>query len=738
MTKVLPHWKHRFAVIIGAGAIALPLALAAPTPALADPDDSATSTGSTSTGSGGHELAIETLSSRPEVVSGGDARVRITVPRNASPKSVRVRTADGDHTDEFRTTGRHTLEGVLTGLPDGRSTIVATAAGQRSTLKVTNHPITGPVFAGPAEQPFVCQTEKFKLADGSTLGPALDDDCSIEPRTDYVYRTAADTWKALPADAQDDQRSRPDDLQMITVDGRTVPFIVRIDTSTIDRGVAQRSILDDPADGTSAWNNKLIYTFGGGCHGGWYVQGTGTGGVLSPNLLSQGYGMASNSLNVFGQNCNDLIAAEAMAMTREQFIEDHGLPTFTMGVGCSGGSYQAQQIADNYPGLLDGIVVGCSFADVGFDQSQKLFDARLLDQYARKNPDALTKEQLTAISGFGSYQAVASMSSEARRMDPDADFIGDFPAVLRYDPVSNPDGARSTLWDHGKSAYGVDDRGFGRQPVDNVGVQYGLAQVRDGSISFDQFLDLNAGVGGVDIDFNPTTERTTADPEAVAGAYATGRMLNAGAGLSEIPIIDDRAWTEAPGSGDIHMRYHTFVIEQRLIKAAGDADNQVRWTEPGSGGFNIETGHAADAIEQMDDWIMAVRSSGRHGHDAVVDAKPADLKDACWAPDGTKITEPQVYGGQTRCNDLYPAYSSPRLQAGEALSADIIGCTLKPVDPDEYGKTLTEDQLGRLREVFPDGVCDWRQPGKGQRELAGSWLTFGPEPGEYHRLGRAG
>ena len=328
------------------------------------------------------------------------------------------------------------------------------------------------------------------------------------------------------------------------------------------------------------------------------------------------------------------------------------------------------------------------------------------------------------------------MSSEARRMDPDADFAGGFPEDLRYDPVTKPDGARSTLWDHGKNAYGVDNSGYGRQPVDNVGVQYGLKQLQQGVINFNQFIALNAKIGGVDTDFNPTAERTEADPAAVRNAYATGRMLNGGGGLGDIPIIDHRSWTEAAGSTDIHMRYHTYVIMERLIKANGDADNQVRWTESASPGFDLEKGRAADAVTAMDGWIRAIQRSGRTGHRAVVDAKPDSLVDACWTPDGEKITEPQTYRGSGRCNDLYPAYSSPRLQAGESLTADIVGCTRKKIDRSDYPGDLRAAQLGQLRRTFPRGVCDWSKPGRQQRDLAGSWLSFGPNPGEYHRLGR--
>ena len=32
----------------------------------------------------------------------------------------------------------------------------------------------------------------------------------------------------------------------------------------------------------------------------------------------------------------------------------------------------------------------------------------------------------------------------------------------------------------------------------------------------------------------------------------------------------------------------------------------------------------------------------------------------------------------------------------------------------------------RLQAIFPDGVCDWSQPGVSQSGLRGTWLTFGP------------
>ena len=68
-------------------------------------------------------------------------------------------------------------------------------------------------------------------------------------------------------------------------------------------------------------------------------------------------------------------------MVKERFIEAYGLPRYTIGWGCSGGSYQNHQIADNYPGLLDGIIPGCSFPDVTSGTVPMVTDARLLDRY---------------------------------------------------------------------------------------------------------------------------------------------------------------------------------------------------------------------------------------------------------------------------------------------------------------------------------------------------------------------
>ena len=620
------------------------------------------------------------------------------------------------------------LTAELLGTPLPRTASTAAERGDPSEAR----------FAGPRETPFSCETTEFRTANGSMLPVATAPDCDVPAETDYVYRTTAGGFTPLPSGD-----ARPDDLAFTEVDGEQVPFIVRVQTGTADRGIYEIALLDDPSDGvkpdpttrSSGWNEKLVYTFGGGCRGGWYRQGTGTGGVLIPSMLGRGFAVASSSLNVFGHNCDDLLSAEVMAMTKQVFTTTFGAPRWTIGWGCSGGSYQGHQIADNYPGLLDGVIAGCSFPDVGFGASQALFDSRVLQNYFDRTPGAFTPAQQQAVAGFGVPNALASMSDGAKRLDPDAEFDASVPAEVRYDAATNPTGARATIWDHGRNAYGVDPAtGFARVPSDNVGVQYGLEAWRTGTITADQFFDLNEDVGGLDVDAEPTAQRTAADPVARRNAYATGRMLWGGNGLGDVPLIDYRAYTDQQAGGDIHMRYQSFSTRARLVAANGDAGNQVMLVENGARGLiNSESPVMTYALDQIDRWIANVRHDSKSGseHARVSRNRPKGLEDSCWTPSGERIREKQVYRGDTRCNRLYPSYASPRLQAGGPVASNVISCRLAAPARASY-PTMTDAQWARLRQVFASGVCDFSRRGLNQAPPEGTWLRF-TSPGHWTR-----
>lgn len=689
--------------------------------------------GASATPAGSQErekLQVTAVSSRPGTVSGDDALIRVEVPPSTAADKVRVEVGGRDVTSSFRPSGDNALMGVVKELSKGANTFTARAQGaDAGQLTVKNHPITGPVFAGPHEQPFVCDTAEFKTVTGTTLGQPIDQDCSVRTRVDYMYRTTAGTFVPLP-----DQNVRPADLATATTSaGKKVPYIVRVETGTINRGIYETAVLHDPESGTpdplergQGWNGRLVYGFGGGCNGGWYVQGRNTVGIMNDTYLSKGYGVASSTLNVFGNNCNDLLAAETMSMVKERFVETYGDPAFTIGNGCSGGSYQTHQIADNYPGLLDGILSGCSFPDVGFGTIHTLSDAQLLNHYFKEvAPDAFTKEQQRAVSGFGKWESIGSLARAGGRIDPTVFCPPQLPAEQRYDPATNPDGARCDVYSHTVNVYGeVPGSGKARRPLDNTGIQYGLEALNKGTIDIDQFIDLNRRIGGLDDDAKPAAQRTVADLTAVRTAYRTGRMLNGGGGLADVPIIDYRDYTDDAAAGDMHMRFHSFSTRARLDKANGTHANQVMLTRSNGHGFTL-----AGMLSDMDQWLTGIKgdSSNDAPIEKIVRHQPQGLTDACWTRGvgAKKIAEPQVEGiDNTECNTLYPVWTSPRMVAGADVANDIIKCRKRPVVRSDYLVPVTDGQFTDLKAIFRDGVCDWSQPGAGQQGLAGTWLSF--------------
>jgi len=686
-------------------------------------------------GAAAQGLALRVVSNpKPEFVSGGDVLVTVTPPSGVQASAVRLTLNGADVTSALRpdATGRSILA-LLKNLNDGSNTIVATAGKTTARLAVVNHPNAGPVISGPHEQPFVCETEKFKLMAGGVAGKPLDANCSIATRFDYVYKsTAGGDLKPLP-----DPKSLPSDVAMTTTTlGVQVPFIVRVETGTINRGVYEIAMLFNPAKDAQpdymtkpvGWNGRLIYTFGGGCAGGWYKQGTGTGGVDDEAMLQQGYAVASNSLNVFGNDCSELLAIETMMMTKEHFVEAYGAPKFTVGWGGSGATYQQHQIGDGYPGLLDGLMVQRSFPDMEFGTVGMISDSRLLANYfdALAGPVTFTGEQQRQVAGLGQLATLKTNS-----LNPGRITVGEYcslPEALRYDAVKNPTGARCDVYDHAANVWGRDPKtGFARRPLDNVGIQYGLVALNAGVITREQFLDLNAKIGGYDNDGKIVATRSVADPAAIRTAYRMGRLTWGGAGLATTPIIDYRAYLDDAQGGNIHLRYHSFSTRERLQKANGYTDNHVMLTDDRRWGDSLKAPVLRQALSQMDQWLTKI-ADDRSNDSKLAKlrrAKPADLVDACWTRDEhpQRIVERQM-PASGKCNELYPANSFPRGVAGSPLAADVVKCQLKPISAADYKVTFTADEMSRLKQIFPGGVCDWSKPGVDQQPMAGTWQAL--------------
>jgi hypothetical protein len=702
---------------------------------------------------GSGPLSLTVVSSKPEWVSGGDTLLKVSgVPGSSDPKLL---VNGAQVTATFLPTREGQYYVLATGLVNGINTLTVRANRGHSPFsfdvsqQVTNYPRQGPMFSGPRETPFICQTDTFRIYPGGPFLPSsVAPDCAVGTRVDYVYRNAAAAFVPLPS-----QSVVPADAATTTTttsDGQAVPYIVRIETGVVNRSIYQTAMLHNPSTEATpspvvkpaGWNGKLVYTFGGGCTTGWYRQGNSTGGVLDHNIIKQGYAMASSSLNVYGNNCQDVTPAESMAMVKERFIEAYGPPRYTIGWGCSGGSYQQHQIGDNYPGLLDGILPGCSFPEVLFGTVYAITDMRLLGNYFRHTaPASFSDEQQKEVAGIQTLQTMYTdtVYNGAMRIAPNLWTALDgstrtfcpsvLPVALRYDPVTNPTGARCDVYDHVVNVLGRDPAtGFARRPLDNVGVQYGLTPLNTGAITVDQFLDLNERVGGYTIDGQFQAARTQADLLAVRQSYRAGRLTNGGGGLNDLPIIDYRAYADDQPDGDIHLRYHSFSTRERLIKANGDAANQVMLHEDFRYGYYSSSSPLLlRALAEMDKWIAAIQADTGRGtqHEKVVRDKPTTLQEGCNTRDAvpTFIAETmQRTSGQ--CAALYPAPPAPRATAGAPVAADVIKCQLKAPSAADYTATFTAVQWARLNAIFPSGVCNYAVPGVEQQGLAGTWLSF--------------
>jgi Tannase-like family of unknown function (DUF6351) len=691
---------------------------------------------------GSEQFLIEVLSGRPDKITGGDALIRVTLRKNVALNQMSIKLNGADVTGALiADSGARTLTGLVTGMRLGENLLevidprgnVQGKGRADADIVLTNYPIQGPVFSGPHEQPFFCETAAFNIGNGVLLGAPIDANCSVNTRVDYRYRTTAGAFailtnlSVLPANV----------ATTTTLEGKTVNYIVRVETGTVNRGIYQIAILHDPTKELApdfrvhpeGWNKRLFYTFGGGCGGGWYAQGNTTGGVMVDQLLRQGYAVASSSLNVFSQNCNETTSTETQMMVKERFIEHYGVPLFTMGTRESAATYQMHHTTNVYPGILDGIIDAGSFPDsTGPEQP----DAVVLQRYWNITaPGTFTQEQQRHVFGYRSWAAIENRAESGLRNDPTALFRAAVPVSARYNPVTNPDGARGTQPDHNINIYGADPvTGFGRRAYDNVGLQYGLASLNQGVITKTQFLDLNEKVGGFDIDFKPTAARLMGDIGAIRNLYQNGRVLDASAGIASTPIIDYRAYTDAQANGDQHVRFHSFSTRDRLIQANGNADNQVMFIEDNRFGlFSFNSPRVLEAISRMDQWLVNLKNdtSNDPQRTKVIRAKPAGLVDTCWSPDPTpvRVEEPQSYGnGNTTCNTYYPSFLSPRLVAGAPLANNILKCQLKPVDLNEYAVSFTVQEQARLAAIFPEGVCDYTKPGVEQTKLKGQWLSF--------------
>jgi len=697
-------------------------------------------------------LVVEVISSRPEYVTGGDALVAVALPDGVDAGDVKIEVGGDQRTASFapdpETEGR--LLGLVSGLPEGDTDITAQAGGARASVTVTDHPVSGPLFAGEPLDLFACTTESFGLAPSSP-----DDGCAAPTEVTWQYVDAAGARHDLA-----DPTAPPADAATVTAGARVVPFVLRTETGVINRAVYQVTALDPAPDptgatvDTSAWNRRLVYRFGGGC-GVSFTQGFSLLDPPSLTLLGEGYVMATATFDTFQVLCNDMLSAETMAMVKEHVIETWGEPVHTIGEGGSGGAIQQLLIAQDYPGLLDGIAPLVPFPDA-LSISGGVYDCALLTRYYGTPAGAgLTPVQRTAVNGHaGPGTCQLWNSTFASGIDPSRGCLTDFsgfgaggaapfptvPPEAVYDPVTNPDGWRCTVWEANVAVTGRDpDTGFARPGYDNEGIQYGLDALNAGVITPDQFLDLNQSIGGFDGDGQPAPERSVVPDDLVARAYETGRVTGASDGLLDIPIILVNVYTD--DLGDIHDRVRSFSVLDRLAGGEGGdwpasvslwsiglpaGDSLVDTLTGALGDFTAVPTHA------LDQWLTAAEAyEAGHGgtrRDALAATKPDRARSRCQPRGAAEIVGDDA-NDDPACVAAFPVHEEPRMAAGEPRRGDVLKCALRPVEDslDLYDVRLSDAQIARLAEIFPTGVCDYDRPGVGEAPFTHPWYDFTAE-----------
>jgi hypothetical protein len=669
-------------------------------------------------------LGIDVLSNRADVISAGDTLVEVKVPAGVSPSKVRVFDDGRDVTSSFAVRPNGRFEGLVTGLSLGRNVLTAKAQGAKDAIvTVTNHPNGGPVFSGPQVQPWVCQST------------AVDSQCNQPPTYTFQYMSTSGEF------ADYDPDNPPSDVATTTTDqGKTVPYIVRIEEGYQDRDQYAIAALYDPSKPWTpwtpqdGWNHKLLINHGASC--GIDHQSGSAPDVVNDAALSRGFAVMSTALNNAGHNCNIVTQAESMVMAKERIVEQYGEIRYTIGTGCSGGSLTQQQVANAYPGIYQGILPACSFPDA-WSTGQQLADYHMdrlyLEDPTKWAPGVVwTPEQIAAVEGHPNHvNSIVFDTVYWTSLGVPDDGCPGVPAEDDYNAQTNPDGVRCTLADYMVNVFGPRPssvwtapeqqigHGFAGLPLDNVGVQYGLEALKKGDITTEQFVDLNNKIGGADIDINWTPERFAATEPALLNSYRSG-SVNTTNNLDKVAIIDLRG----PDPGAFHDAYRSWAIRARLEREHGTFANQVIWF--GETPLFGDPNYATEGFLAMDRWLAGVEADHGTGSLAakIVRDRPSDVNDRCSNLDGLEmITLPGV-GQVCTLKEVQTRFGTPRTVAGEGVETDTNKCTLKPLRRTDYYPILfSDDQWQRLQRAFPAGVCDWSRPGVDQVDTI-PWQTY--------------
>ena len=183
-------------------------------------------------------VELHVLSNRADLVSGGDALVEVVLPR-ADLHRLRVTAAGRDVTSRFALRPNGRVQGLVSGLPVGPE-----RPGR------PRRPATGRGCASSTTRSAGRCSRARRRSRGSARTEAA---ASAAPRRAvrrarrrhrWLYRSTNPRARGFQAY---DPAAPPTDVATTTTDeGRSVPFVVRVETGVIDRGIYAIAVLADP------------------------------------------------------------------------------------------------------------------------------------------------------------------------------------------------------------------------------------------------------------------------------------------------------------------------------------------------------------------------------------------------------------------------------------------------------------------------------------------------------------
>ena len=458
----------------------------------------------------------------------------------------------------------------------------------------------------------------------------------------------------------------------VNVNGKSVPYVVRVERGVINRSPYSFAVLDDP----SGWNQRLVYQFGGGC-GTAYSQGSPLGtNVVDDALLIEGLRGRDREL----QHVPDVVQRRALGRDRDDGQGARGRDDRRAAVHDRrrrvGWRDPAADDRPELPGHPRRALAGDPVPrrDLGRAGRLGLRAARALlrEPRARASPTA----QRAAINGHRTIGTCRAVDLVVPRHDrPDdrlrpADPGG--PDLLRR-RTRRASAARcrtSTATSSASTRRPGSRTGRSTTSACSTGCRRstrGRSPSTSSSTSTRRSAATTSTASSSPSASRPRRPRSAARTRPggcspAAAACATSRS-------SRSTSTATRTATSTTGSGS--SRFASGCASKN-----GKVDrNEVIWTRPSNG--DIAAGAHRERVRP-----------GRRGRAARPLAHrrasgPQEAVDNCTDATGKLVSGPHIYDEPGPCRDLYPVFGDPRTAAGAPLINDRLKCQRPAGRPEE-------------------------------------------------------